>query len=965
MKNLKRALALLVVVTMMISTVAFASFSDVTGSSNVANAVNVGVGLNLFKGYEDGTFKPEGDITRAEFAAIVVRALGQEAQASGAATATSFTDVKADHWAAGYINIVTRLGVVNGYGDGTFGPEDKVTYEQAIKMIVVSLGYTPAIGSAGYPVGYLTKAGELGITSGVAGSNGVPANRGTVAQLIFNALDVPIMTQDGYGTDISFVINDGVATGSVRKTMMSEYLDVVKLQVTVDKNLATTSTTKNENDVEVTILNNYNTKYDEEFVEKSTVQSGFYALDAGTSGIGDLVGSKAFAYVAYDDSSSDTPVVVFAVKDTSKTDEVTIKSSDIENISTNGDIKTLEYWANETDKKTTKITYDLTDTLFYENGVATTTPTAPLSIYGSVTFSKVGDTVADYDRVFITNYENFVVDSVSERNFRVSSKNGASAIEFDPDDSSVLSTLVDSKGVAMKWTDLKEDDILSLKRSSAGKDVTVATLVTDKVTGKITEVDGEEEEYTIDGKVYEIDPDMSALKLEDEGTFYLDILGNICYADTTAALNTNYAYIFAVEPGTGIDPKTEVKLFTKKGEFVTLKTATKVKVDGFSNIPTESLKTLTKTTTVTYTAPVAPSVTPVAGTPVVTYGTTAVGVVTSANGLKNPVEYPYTIATTVDVKVAATQFITYDVNSSNEVTKIDRAANAIGSIDQDDFSLYSTKAKSYYSEGAKTLETDNSKVYVTDDTVIMVAYGTNEDNYEILNVAALADDQDFDVVSFYNVNADREVGAVLVKAPVTIEASTTGIAAITGISSGTNAEGDTIDKLKALQNGEAKVFVGADTLAIATGNETVTLTNPKVDNGYALIPVLNTKGEVKEVTVLAVPNTTTNEVAFTATDSTKVVYTYGKVINRNRMTLTLKDGPTEEDVVVPGTANVTIYDERLSESNRTAVGGVADFDADLNIDTNVTTYDNDVASVYAITREYDGKIVDVMIYIFK
>ena len=137
MKNLKRVLAVLVVVTMMISSVAFASsFSDVADGTSVANAVNVGAGLNLFKGNPDGTFKPEDGITRAEVAAIVVRMLGQEAQADGAKGATSFTDVKADNWAAGYINIVTRLGVVNGYGDGTFGPEDKVTYEQAIKMII-------------------------------------------------------------------------------------------------------------------------------------------------------------------------------------------------------------------------------------------------------------------------------------------------------------------------------------------------------------------------------------------------------------------------------------------------------------------------------------------------------------------------------------------------------------------------------------------------------------------------------------------------------------------------------------------------------------------------------------------------------------------------------------------------------------------------------------------------------------
>ena len=61
-----------------------AVFSDVDDSAAYAEAIEAGVALKMFTGYEDGTFKPEGDITRAEFAAIVVRMLGQEAQADGA-----------------------------------------------------------------------------------------------------------------------------------------------------------------------------------------------------------------------------------------------------------------------------------------------------------------------------------------------------------------------------------------------------------------------------------------------------------------------------------------------------------------------------------------------------------------------------------------------------------------------------------------------------------------------------------------------------------------------------------------------------------------------------------------------------------------------------------------------------------------------------------------------------------------
>ncbi|MEE1042740.1 MAG: S-layer homology domain-containing protein, partial [Clostridia bacterium] len=234
MKNLNKVLAMLVVFMMVVSTVAFAAFTDVADTSSYATAIDVDVDLGIIKGYDDNTFRPEGEITRAEFAAIVVRLLGQEAQSAGAAASTQFADVPASHWAAGYINIAVQAGVINGYGNGNFGPDDLVAYQDALTMMVRALGYEPAIGSAGYPTGYLTKAGDLGLTKNVNGTNGVPANRGTIAQIAFNALDVPLMTQTGYGTFTQYVINDGYSSTSgytnYKKTLLSENHRTVKVQ---------------------------------------------------------------------------------------------------------------------------------------------------------------------------------------------------------------------------------------------------------------------------------------------------------------------------------------------------------------------------------------------------------------------------------------------------------------------------------------------------------------------------------------------------------------------------------------------------------------------------------------------------------------------------------------------------------------------------------------------------------------
>jgi hypothetical protein len=85
----------------------------------------------ILGGYPDGTFAPDNDITRAEVAAIVVRALGLP---EGIGT-NAYVDVKSTDWFCGYIETATTYGLITGYSDGTFGPNDKITREQAMTIV--------------------------------------------------------------------------------------------------------------------------------------------------------------------------------------------------------------------------------------------------------------------------------------------------------------------------------------------------------------------------------------------------------------------------------------------------------------------------------------------------------------------------------------------------------------------------------------------------------------------------------------------------------------------------------------------------------------------------------------------------------------------------------------------------------------------------------------------------------------
>ena len=243
MKNLKKVLALVIALTMVLSTVAFASYADVDYEADYAGAVELLSALNVLKGDENGNFNPDNTITRAEFAAVVCRCLGLESSASSAAGATAFTDVAADHWAAGYVNLATQYGIINGRGNGIFDPNGNVTFAEAVKMLVVAIGYEPmAATKGGYPTGYLTVANSTKMTAGVsaAGANAA-ALRSTVAQLAANALEIPKMDQVGFGSDTSFEVFDDYDNYASLLTAMDVYkltgvitnIDKVKEEVVV------------------------------------------------------------------------------------------------------------------------------------------------------------------------------------------------------------------------------------------------------------------------------------------------------------------------------------------------------------------------------------------------------------------------------------------------------------------------------------------------------------------------------------------------------------------------------------------------------------------------------------------------------------------------------------------------------------------------------------------------------------
>ena len=116
------------------------NFSDVSADKWYNNAVSTLSRMGVIGGYADGTFRPDAPISRAEFAKIAV----SFTQNNGSAVYNYFTDVKTTDWFAPYVTAAKDAGLIEGYSDGSFKPESKITRAEACAIVNRTLGRKPS-----------------------------------------------------------------------------------------------------------------------------------------------------------------------------------------------------------------------------------------------------------------------------------------------------------------------------------------------------------------------------------------------------------------------------------------------------------------------------------------------------------------------------------------------------------------------------------------------------------------------------------------------------------------------------------------------------------------------------------------------------------------------------------------------------------------------------------------------------
>ena len=205
MRNLKKILALVLALVMSLSLMATAGAADFSDKDQISDkysdAVTVLNGLEVFKGYDNGArFEPQGDITRAEVAAIIYRiATGDvsDTQKDIYSTWGLFTDVADGSWYAGYVNYCANAGYIKGRGNKIFDPNGKVTGYEALAMILRAIGYDKnnEFSGSNWQVNTASIAKQRGITNNITDTLlGQAATREVVAEILFQAILVPTVT---------------------------------------------------------------------------------------------------------------------------------------------------------------------------------------------------------------------------------------------------------------------------------------------------------------------------------------------------------------------------------------------------------------------------------------------------------------------------------------------------------------------------------------------------------------------------------------------------------------------------------------------------------------------------------------------------------------------------------------------------------------------------------------------------
>lgn len=567
MKRITKILIFSFLLVVLFSTSAFAS--DVDGYKH-EDDVRLIMGMGIMNGYEDGSFRPNDQITRAEFATVLMRTLGWTNE-NGAQSV--FWDMNG-HWAEGYVNKAYELQIANGVGGRAFAPNDLVTCQQAVKFINNALGYQEIVNQkGGYPEGDLSVGIENGLLKGVSSGYEKPITRGEAAKMVSNALEAKTVEVTSFSKN-TYTIEKG-------DTLLSCLgYTVRKMNVTAAWGGSIDGTTPDDK---------YHVSID-----------GKQYRTTFTDGISYL-GMTVDAYI-YDENGDDETIRYMQPSGLTKV--VSVYSDDIEYADPDTEIKYSKGSRRETLK--------LSNIVAVKNGVRLSTSEVTEELFmdsnSKITFID-SDGASGFETALIWTMDEYIVNRTDSDKIYCEFQR---SVDLYDEDGKLEITIIRG-GRSISINDIKPEDVISVSKSDDNQKIRVE-VTSEKTYGEIvsisTEYDGDKTkvlfEITFEGAEESLYLSHSYRKeyddnrgyftkplVGDKGTFYLNEKGEIVYmaigvipeseeTDMSYLDRNVYKYGFLNVVGkTGWKSSFELELLTQDNEFVIFDVTNKIKFGAY------------------------------------------------------------------------------------------------------------------------------------------------------------------------------------------------------------------------------------------------------------------------------------------------------------------------------------------------------------------------------------------------
>ena len=181
-------------------------------ATNYTSAYQTVKATGIMVGDENGNMNLGNNVTRAEFAKMMVAASIYKDTIGEGSNISPFKDVKYTHWASEYIRTATNAGWFIGFTDGTFRPNNNITIEEAATATIRLLGYTASDLSGSFPYAQLAKFSALGLKDGINKERGQLMTREDCMYLFYNLLTAQTKNGQVYGMTLGYTLN---ASGEV------------------------------------------------------------------------------------------------------------------------------------------------------------------------------------------------------------------------------------------------------------------------------------------------------------------------------------------------------------------------------------------------------------------------------------------------------------------------------------------------------------------------------------------------------------------------------------------------------------------------------------------------------------------------------------------------------------------------------------------------------------------------------